>query len=617
MDDALRSPKVSEFFRACSHGNPMPCEDLGQVAARAPACPSSHIKERCLVRCFHPRAIRVFPHPELPPGLPLCVDLDGTLVKSDTLVDSVLALARQNPRALLSIPAWLAGGKAAFKRHVTSAVTLDVAHLPYNQPLLRYLRARARRRPPALPRHRRRPLPRRPASPRTSASSPARPRLRWRPQPRRRQQARRLPASTSAPTSPTSATPAPTSPSSPSAEPPWSPTPARRLMSGLRSAQVTPAHIFRDQSTPLKAWLKAIRLHQWAKNTLIFLPLLLAHACHGPRAAGSLLGASLAFLAFGLCASATYIVNDLLDIEADRRHASKRRRPFAAGNLSAISGCAVVVLFLAAAPLLAFLIPHITAHFSTDGPIQRYATLKWLVALRRLHHRLLARPQARRPARCHRPLRPLHPAHHRRLRRSGVPISTWLGGFSIFFFLSLAFIKRFAELENLRARGAVPTNGRGYLIADIEQLRAFGTAAAYASVVVLTLYICQRRHPPLPPPPPPLAPPPRPAHVGLPALAPRQPRPAQRGPRRLRHHRQTLPPPRRPRHGRRPLRPLAISSAQTLEKLTDRTNAPHEPGTKLNCHPERRRLRPHRKRRSRRTCGLLGPGKGQRYTTGG
>ena len=72
---------------------------------------------------------------------------------------------------------------------------------------------------------------------------------------------------------------------------------------------------------------------------------------------------------------------------------------------------------------------------------------------------------------------------------AAVPVSTWLAGFSVFFFLSLAFIKRFAELESLRLREAAPSNGRGYVIADIEQLRSFGTSAAYASVVVLTLYI--------------------------------------------------------------------------------------------------------------------------------
>ena len=427
------------------------------------------------------------PHPELPAGLPLCVDLDGTLVKSDTLVDSVLALARQNPRALLSLPGWLAQGKAALKRHVTAAVTLDVTHLPYNQPLVRYLEAEhAAGRQLYLATAADSTLATRVAAhlglfAGTLASDGA----------HNLAGGNKLAAfqQTFGAEFSYIGNATPDLPILTVCRAPMVANPSASLMSGLRSAKVTPAHIFRDQVTPFRAWLKAVRLHQWAKNTLIFLPLLLAHGYRGPGAVGSLVGAALGFLAFGLCASGTYIVNDLLDIEADRRHASKRRRPFAAGNLSAVSGCAVVVLFVATSFALAFAIPHITAHFITDGRIQTYATLKWLalyavsttaysLALKRIvlldvivlsglyTLRIIAGSAS-----------------------SGIPISTWLGGFSIFFFLSLAFIKRFAELENLRARGAVPTNGRGYLIADIEQLRAFGTSAAYASVVVLTLYI--------------------------------------------------------------------------------------------------------------------------------
>ena len=427
------------------------------------------------------------PHPELPTGLPLCVDLDGTLVKSDTLVDSVLALARQNPRALLALPGWLAQGKAKLKQHVTTAVTLDVASLPYNQPLLHYLQ---------LEHAAGRPLYLATAADATLATRVA--------------DHLGLFAETLAsdgdqnlaggnklaafqhrfgPNFSYIGNASPDLPILTVCQAPMVANPSSSLLAGLRSAKVVPAHIFRDQSSPLRSWLKAIRLHQWAKNTLIFLPLLLAHGYRGPGAAGSILGAFLAFLAFGLCASGTYIVNDLLDLEADRRHASKRRRPFAAGNLSAISGVAVVLLFVAASFVLAFLIPKIIAPLGTDGRILPYATMKWLalyaisttaysLALKRvvlLDVILLSGLYTLRiiagSAAC------------------GIPISTWLGGFSIFFFLSLAFIKRFAELENLRARGAVPTNGRGYLIADIEQLRSFGTASAYASVVVLTLYI--------------------------------------------------------------------------------------------------------------------------------
>jgi 4-hydroxybenzoate polyprenyltransferase len=264
--------------------------------------------------------------------------------------------------------------------------------------------------------------------------------------------------------------------------------PTASLMAGLRAARVVPAHIFRDSQRPMKAWLKAIRLHQWAKNTLILLPFLLAHRWKLPGALGSLMGVLIAFLSFGLCASATYIVNDLLDIEADRRHASKRRRPFAAGNLQAISGVAVVVLFLAASAALALALPYLvgrvapatsaTLNFAGWLAVYFVTTTAYSLLLKRVvlvdvivlsglyTVRIFAGSAA-----------------------GGVPVSNWLGGFSVFFFLSLAFVKRFAELESLRLRDKAPTNGRGYLVADIEQLRAFGTAAGYASVVVLILYI--------------------------------------------------------------------------------------------------------------------------------
>ena len=97
-----------------------------------------------------------------------------------------------------------------------------------------------------------------------------------------------------------------------------------------------PAANFEDRSPTLKSWLRAVRLHQWAKNVLIFVPLVLAHAWNLTRIGAAVV----AFFSFGLCASATYIVNDLLDLEADRRHPRKRRRPFAAGDLSAIAGLA-------------------------------------------------------------------------------------------------------------------------------------------------------------------------------------------------------------------------------------------------------------------------------------
>jgi len=415
----------------------------------------------------------------------LCVDLDGTLVKSDTLHDSALAVARHHPGALVNIPGWLAQGKAALKRHLANTIQLDVVHLPYNRELLQYLeQQRATGRPIYLA---------------TAADADTANRI-----------AGHLGLFTGVLASDGQLNLAgqnklaafqsrfgdnfsyignalPDLPLLQHCQEPMVANPTPGLRAALRKAGITPVRTFNERVSPLKAWLKAIRLHQWAKNTLIFVPLVLAHAW----APGLLAGATLAFYSFGLCASATYIINDLLDLEADRQHPRKRRRPFASGDLSALSGVAVVILFLAASLALALLVPHAIAALSPQllYLIKPHYFLLWLgiylvttlayslrlkrsvlvdvIVLSGLYTiRIIAGSAA-----------------------SGIAVSTWLGSFSIFFFLSLAFVKRFAELENLRERGGVSAGGRGYHITDIEQLRSFGSASGYASVVVLTLYI--------------------------------------------------------------------------------------------------------------------------------
>jgi len=414
--------------------------------------------------------------------LPLCVDLDGTLVKSDTLVDSVLVLARQHPKLLLQIPGWLSKGKASFKQHVTASVALDVEHLPYNRALLEFLREQhAEGRTIYLATAADGELAHRVAAHLGLFSgvlaSDGKLNLAGKNKLAAFQQmfgdhfsyiGNALPDATllAACQEPMIANPLP------------------GLTAAMKRSGTVAFRRFDDSNSPLKAWMKAIRLHQWAKNILIFLPLVLAHN-HAP---GLIAAALVAFVSFGLCASATYIVNDLLDLEADRKHVRKCRRPFAAGDLSAISGCGVVGLFLLAALALALSVPHILALFS-PALASPYKYLGWLtiylattlayslklkrmvlvdvVVLSGLYTvRIMAGSAA-----------------------TGVPVSNWLGGFSVFFFLSLALVKRFAELESLQMRGKAPTNGRGYLISDIEQLRSFGTASAFASVLVLILYI--------------------------------------------------------------------------------------------------------------------------------
>jgi 4-hydroxybenzoate polyprenyltransferase/phosphoserine phosphatase len=415
----------------------------------------------------------------------LCVDLDGTLVKSDTLHDSALAVARHRPLALLNFPGWLLKGKAALKRHLAETIQLDVAHLPYNRELLQYLeQQRALGRPIYLA---------------TAADADTANRI-----------AAHLGLFTGVLASDGQLNLAgrnklaafqsrfgddfayignalPDLPLLQHSQEPMVANATPGLRAALRHARITPIRSFDERASTLKSWLKAIRLHQWAKNTLIFLPLLLAHAW----APGLIAAAVVAFFSFGLCASATYIVNDLLDLEADRQHPRKRLRPFASGDLSALAGIFVIVLFLVASLLLALLVPRVIAAFSPDYLylLKPYYFLLWLgiyfvttlayslrlkrsvlvdvIVLSGLYTiRIIAGSAA-----------------------TTVAVSTWLGSFSIFFFLSLAFVKRFAELENLRERGGVSAGGRGYHINDIEQLRSFGSASGYVSVAVLTLYI--------------------------------------------------------------------------------------------------------------------------------
>jgi 4-hydroxybenzoate polyprenyltransferase len=431
-----------------------------------------------------PSAIDTATLPALSVDPVLCVDLDGTLVKSDTLSDSALALARHRPAALLNVPAWLLQGKAALKRHLANTIQLDVAHLPYNRELLQYLeQQRATGRPLYLA---------------TAADADTANRV-----------AAHLGIFTGVLASDGQLNLAgknklaafqarfgdnfsyignalPDLLPLQHCQEPMVANPTPGLRAALRKARITPVRTFDERVSPLKAWLKAVRLHQWAKNVLIFLPLLLAHAW----TPGLIAGAAVAFLSFGLCASATYIVNDLLDLDTDRQHPRKRLRPFASGDLSALSGVAVVVLLLAASLALAMLVPSVITTLSPQlvllNPHQflvwlgiylvttlayslrlKRAVLVDVIVLSGLYTiRILAGSAA-----------------------TGVGVSTWLASFSIFFFLSLAFVKRFAELENLRERGGVSVGGRGYHVADIEQLRSFGSASGYVSVAVITLYI--------------------------------------------------------------------------------------------------------------------------------
>ena len=400
---------------------------------------------------------------------PLCVDLDGTLVKSDTLVDSLLLLIRAHPWIALKTPFWMVRGKAAFKERVTSTVSLDVVHLPYNRPLLAYLEEQhAEGRKLYLA---------------TGADARIASRI-----------AEHLGIfdGVLASDGRTNLTgnqkltsiqerftdgfdyvgnARPDLPLLAGSIEPMVANPDLSLKTLLNARNIAISRTFEDRRPVMRAILKAIRPHQWAKNVLLLVPLLLSHNL-GLRLVAQV---ALAFLCFSLGASSTYIVNDLLDIEADRRHPKKRSRPFASGDLPAQTGVALALVFLAISLTVAWFLPieflalllvYLITNLSYSLYLKRVALVDVILLSGLYALRLLAGGAA------------VH-----------VAISPWLAGFSIFLFLSLAMVKRFSELQNIRARGHVPANARGYLLVDLEQLRSFGTASAYASVVVFSLYI--------------------------------------------------------------------------------------------------------------------------------
>lgn len=401
---------------------------------------------------------------------PLCVDLDGTLVKSDTLLDSMCALARNHPGMLWKILLWLRHGKAALKREITAHTSLDPGYLPYNEALMLYLREQAAQgRQIYLTTGADHALADRVAAHlgifhgvlasngSANLTGPRKLRLL---QARFGERGFDYIGNSRADL--------PLLENSGAA---MLANPVPGLRTALQRHKVSVDHIFSDRNSSLKTLRRTLRVHQWAKNILVFLPLILAHAVVIPKIWASLL----AFFSFCMMASSTYIFNDLLDLSSDRRHATKRRRPFAAGDLSVLVGAMLAAALFTGSLLLSL---YLGGAFRVWLLIYAASTLAYSLYLKRVvivdvlllsalyTLRILAGAAA-----------------------AQVVISAWMAGFAIFFFFSLALIKRFSELENLRARGESPTNGRGYLVHDMEQLRAFGTASAFASIVVFTLYI--------------------------------------------------------------------------------------------------------------------------------
>ena len=399
---------------------------------------------------------------------PLCVDLDGALVKSDTLHDALLLLLRIHPWAFLVALGLLLRSKAQAKQFIACQLPLDVPHLPWNQAVLRFLRTeRSRGRTIVLATGADLQLAQRVALHLgcfdqvlastgnvnlTGHQKLAALQERYDSFDYIGNARADLPILANARNAILA-------------------NPSAALRAALRRRRVTVSASLPDRSPLSASLLHALRLHQWAKNLLLFLPLLLAHHLTLPRAAAGLL----AFFAFGCAASACYVFNDLLDLENDRNHSRKRLRPFASGDLSLSQGLTLIAALLLCSAFASRLLP---ADFSLWLAAYILITSLYSLALKRI---ALADVLV------------LSALYTLRLFAGGAAtataISPWLCAFAVFFFFSLALFKRLNELELLCQQHRSEIPGRGYRVADADLIRSLGSASAYASLAIFTLYV--------------------------------------------------------------------------------------------------------------------------------
>ncbi|MCF6281387.1 MAG: UbiA family prenyltransferase [Candidatus Polarisedimenticolaceae bacterium] len=402
---------------------------------------------------------------------PLCVDLDGTLLRTDLLVESFFLLLKRNMLYLFLLPFWLLKGKAHLKQQIADRVDIDVSLLPYHGDFLDYLKQQhstGRRLILAT------------ASNKKFAEAVA---------------------EHAAIFDTVLASDAETNLSGSRKLAPlvaefgeggfdyagnamidfkiWQHAAEVILVNperGVKKAAEKEAYAIRlfddRQGHPLTPYLKAMRLHQWLKNLLLFVPLVMAHQFTDYQLLGQ---AMLAFLAFGLCASSVYLLNDLLDLPDDRRHPTKCNRPFAAGRLSIVTGTLLMPVLLLLAFAIALLLPikfflvlliYYASTLAYSFKLKRVALVDVLALAGLYTIRIIAGAAA----------------------VSVIP-TFWLLAFSMFLFLSLALVKRFTELLALDKSGQSDAAGRGYSVVDLETLSHFGSTSAYMAVLVLALYI--------------------------------------------------------------------------------------------------------------------------------
>ncbi len=219
-------------------------------------------------------------------------------------------------------------------------------------------------------------------------------------------------------------------------------------------------------------YARALRVHQWLKNCLVFVPLITSHRI---SEISVFFESVAAFVAFSFCASSVYLINDLLDLRADRGHDRKKKRPFAAGRIHLKIGALLVPVLLLLSWLVSLVLPGAFREVLLAYFVLTLAYTFWLKQIVLVDIILLALLYT---------LRIIAGG-----AASGIVLSFWLLAFSMFIFFSLALVKRYSELSAVLQKNEVNVCGRGYQVEDMASLYHFGIASGYMSILVLALYI--------------------------------------------------------------------------------------------------------------------------------
>ncbi len=406
-------------------------------------------------------------------ALPLVLDLDGTLLRTDSLMETLAAFLRANPLHVFLVAFWLLRGRPHLKRQLALKAKYDASSWPQNDDLIAYAEAQA-------------------AAGRTIVLATAsdahiadamRERFAFI-------------SETLASNGSTSNLKSRAKAAAVSARFPegfvyagdsradidvWRA--ARGAVVAGRSQALAAAAAkhapveaqFCEPGPSIKVWIKALRLHQWAKNALVFIPLLLGGKALDIQA---WVACITCFFAMGVLASSTYLINDLIDLESDRKHWSKQRRPLASGALPLSHALVATPLGLAGglalgywaggvaglSMLLAYLLVTLAYSFALKrAPILDAVTLGGLFTIRLGMGIVFAQ----------------------------VAPSAWLLIFSMFLFSSLSLAKRATEIGRMTAHGHLSTPGRGYVAADLPTVAGFGASGAVAAALVLVLYLIE------------------------------------------------------------------------------------------------------------------------------